>query len=60
VRDRCLINLDQAGHEPAYREWGLRPQVATSTLQLAPVVFGENSRSHDLASCGARQGRFVR
>jgi hypothetical protein len=60
VRDRFLVNPDQAGHQPACREWGLRPQVATSALQAAPVAFGETNPSHDLASCGTRQGRFVR
>jgi hypothetical protein len=60
VFDRSLIYTDQAGHESAYRESGLRPQVATSALQAAIVVFGENDPSPDFASCGTRQGRFVR
>jgi hypothetical protein len=41
VDDRCLINTDLAGRQPAKREWGLRPRVATTALQRALGVFGD-------------------
>ena len=36
---RCLVNTDQADLQPACREWGLRPRVATTALQRACAVW---------------------
>jgi hypothetical protein len=53
VRLGSLINPDQAGHQPAYREWGLRPRVATIPLQPTLVAC----RSECLAAAG--RGRIA-
>jgi hypothetical protein len=33
-----LVATDQACHQPAYRDWVLRPRVATTALQQALAV----------------------